>query len=160
MVDDDVAATEVNNWIDADVWKYYQLGLVLGIVLITTLSLVFPGPRIDDAVQVEKAAAASHEDDDNNNNNNTSSTNEHDASKTPIIPPTPSTSAPTQSNNRNTHGGGGGDNNWSPHGQLNTAVYVVLIGTTLYILNHEYPGLFMDILTRFFPREKALLWGA
>lgn len=46
---------------------------------------------------------------------------------------------------------------WTPHGQLNMAVYVILISATVYILNQEYGGILVEGFIRFFPREAKLL---
>ena len=127
--------------IDADLWRSYRIGLVMGVVLITTLLLFFPGPHAAAVV----AEAAGNRD---NQEARDAPHNHH---------PSRPKSTSSHNNNNNNHSHIGASHYWSPHGQLNAAVYLVLIGVTLYILNQEYKGIFVDGLTRFFPKEAALL---
>ena len=45
---------------------------------------------------------------------------------------------------------------WTPHQQLNFAVYLVLVTVAILVLNHEYGNLFSVYLQHYFPREAAV----
>lgn len=153
--------------IDGDLWYSYQMGLVVGVVLIMTLQLLFPGQDVatdQDATDATPSTAEQEQ-----GQSPAVSSNAKSNSGTATSSPQPTASAPanldkhhapkaperpttTTSNNNNN-----ATPSWSPHGQMNAVVYVVVIGVTVYLLNQEYHGIVLEAFGQYFPREAALL---
>ena len=158
--DDDVVAF---SWmIHPDLCQSFQIGLGMGVILLTTLTLWCPcappttttttaTDNTKDIRTIEhnnknnSSKKNNNNSSSNNNNNNNNNNNKKDVTKnTTTVNDNSSTTSTTS---------------WSPHARMNFVVYVILIGTTLYILNQDYPGILEDVGKQYFPREAALLWG-
>lgn len=134
------------NWIDSDLLSAYKIGLVLGVILLTSLSLLFPpDPAKLSRLRDNTTAAAASSD--------ASPPNQQDDRK--IDKSVEEESIPILNENR-LHNE---STLWTPHRQLNTVVYFLMISVVILILEVEYPGGVTASLARLFPKEAALLGG-
>ena len=133
-----MGAWMTNVGIDADLWQSYQIGVVIGILLVTTLTLLFHGEMPSEKIIY---------DDDTSLETTSAKTRPPSASTTRV----PSPACPPKFRQTAEH------SSWSPHGQMNFVVYLFLIGVTLYLLSLEYKGSVAYGFAYFFPKEAALL---
>jgi len=134
--------------VDPDLWKAYQFGLVIGLLILSTL-ILFPG-RNDDKTEVSSVSSAT-------------TANE----KTADIG---ATTSPAATNDNESHTKQKSDEYgyWTPHRRLNAGVYVILITSAAFFMVQSYsdagksnPSTLLDMLLRtYFPTEAAVLQGS
>jgi hypothetical protein len=151
--------------VDPSIWKAYQMGLGIGVVILTTL-ILFPGRTTNDD-DCDEAANSSSE---------AITTSESASEKKECMTQTESIAQPNQpqqpqssrtatSNTRQqtdqTQTG-----YWTPHRRLNVGVYCIILLVTALFLNQTYssnnkhpgPGALLGMLFRtYFPKEAAVL---
>jgi hypothetical protein len=140
------ALSPSTNWIDADLLHAYKIGLVLGVILLTSLSLLFPPDPTKLSQQRDGTAAAAVSSDPSPPAKKDDGKMDETVEEEPI-PLINESKWQTESSL------------WTPHRQLNTVVYVILISVTIFVLEVEYPGGVMASLARLFPKEVSLLSG-
>lgn len=158
--------------IDPALWKAYQIGIGVGIVILSTL-LLFPG-RTEDADAILREMATAARTTAAGAKPTTGSTAESDSSSRENSDSDPLT---RQTRSRS-HGRPKGTTNkgdygyWTPHRRLNAAVYVILIATAALFLTRSYtkvdpnsdkaskPSSLLSVLFRtYFPNEAKVFWG-
>ena len=159
--------------VDPALWKAFQLGIVLGGVILSTL-LLFPGrhPRNDEdkdgdettAPEKSSAAAAAATDEPigaSSFTKNADGARRRQAREN------------SSHHNHTDNGGVNEDGYWTPHRRLNAGVYVILIATAIFFVVQSYtahpdgsdsktdPSSLLGMLFRtYFPREAAVVRGA
>jgi len=128
-----------------DLWKAYQIGLVVGLLILSTL-ILFPG-RNDHKSEVS------------------ASTINKKTADTIGAATSPAATNDTESQPRQKSDDYG---YWTPHRRLNAGVYVILIAAAAFFMVQSYsdadgkskPSTLLDMLLRtYFPTEAAVLQG-
>jgi hypothetical protein len=114
--------------IDTELIQSYKVGLVLGVVLLTTL-ILFPGNG-ESALENQPEIGI-----------------RENAEGSGIM------ENAEESHPQDQETGAG----WTPHQKMNFVVYVILISVALLVLNCEYGGVFSKLARIYFPREASAL---
>lgn len=165
----DQLRTTIQTTVHPSIWKAYQIGLVIGMLLLTTLSF-FPGRRqrdIDNATSTRTTQQVNYSEKAELNSNS----NKSESSGTQLYAQhRQSLQSMTNTTKRQSKETNNGYNKyyWTPHWRLNTGVYCIILAVTAYLLTQTYSGdspeshpttLLRILFRKYFPREAAVLTG-